>query len=628
MRIAADDQPAGANPVERPITDSERDHWAYRPLADVEAPAVDDPLWSRNPIDRFLKAEMVRQSVSPLPPVSRATLLRRLSFDLTGLPPTSQEVLEFLADQSPEAYERVVDRLLASPAYGERWAQHWLDLARFAETDGFEFDAVRPNAWRYRDWVIAALNQDVPFDEFLRMQLAGDELSEAPEAAVATGFLLCGPDMPDLNLQDERRHQVLNEMAATVGSAFLGLQFGCAQCHDHKYDPITQYDFYRLRAFFESAELFRDHPIPTAEEAASRRRRKRRGPPRTMRMKSVAASWKRPAASDSATRILTSAPPRAGPGRIERRRAQEHATVLEQLRPLPRLPELPLGRVMRDGAADELPFCRGDFRQPGPTVSPGFPRLLASSDDNDVACDKPRTELARWLVGSCRRLTAHVIVNRVWQWHFGVGLSEAASDFGVMGSEPIHPQLLDWLASIHERRLEHQDAAPPDRHLGGLSDGQRPVRLRLDRRRNEGGRDNLAGFDGEGPGEPATMAAASPSLGRGDVARRDAGFEWTLVVAPRRAGRAAAAGTGSDRDVAQGSMERERRRRGSSSAEHLFICAANIALPAVRRVRSPGYERQLSYATRIDDGHAVSGIVEFAIQPGIGQASRGIAGCL
>ena len=164
---------------------------------------------------------------------------------------------EFLADDSPDAYDKLVDRLLASPAYGERWAQHWLDLARFAETDGFEHDLVRPNAWRYRDWVIDALNRDLPFDQFVRLQIAGDELlPDDRDAAIATGFLLCGPDMPDLNLQDERRHVVLNEMTATVGAVFLGMQIGCAQCHDHKFDPIRQHDFYRLRAFFEPGPTF------------------------------------------------------------------------------------------------------------------------------------------------------------------------------------------------------------------------------------------------------------------------------------------------------------------------------------------------------------------------------------
>ena len=191
------------------------------------SPKVAEGVWSTHPIDCFLKAQMDERAVAPLPRVSRTTLLRRVTFDLTGLPPTPLEISVFLTDQSADSYEKLVDRLLASPAYGERWAQHWLDVARFAETDGFEFDTVRPNAWRYRDWVIDALNRDMPYDQFLRLQLAGDELDGTPESAIATGFLLCGPDMPDLNLKEERLHIVLNEMAATVGSVFLRLQVGC-----------------------------------------------------------------------------------------------------------------------------------------------------------------------------------------------------------------------------------------------------------------------------------------------------------------------------------------------------------------------------------------------------------------
>ncbi|HEX4150012.1 MAG TPA: DUF1549 and DUF1553 domain-containing protein, partial [Pirellulales bacterium] len=235
----------------------DRDHWAFRPLRRPEVPAVQDAAWPAGPIDRIILARLEAKGLQPQPRVDRRALLRRVTFDLTGLPPTPADAVKFLADDSPQAYQRVVDRLLASPAYGERWAQHWLDLARFAETDGFEQDKVRPQAWRYRDWVIEALNRDLPVDEFIRVQIAGDELRpDDPQAAIATGFLLAGPDMPDLNLKEERRHMVLNEITSTVGAVFLGLQLGCAQCHDHKYDPISQADFYRLRSVFETAELF------------------------------------------------------------------------------------------------------------------------------------------------------------------------------------------------------------------------------------------------------------------------------------------------------------------------------------------------------------------------------------
>jgi hypothetical protein len=241
--------------IETPISAVDREHWAFRPVVQPSLPPVTDSAWPRNAIDSFILAKLEKEGLSPAKEASRATLLRRLSFDLRGLPPLPEELAAFESHERPDAYERLVDRLLASPAYGERWAQHWLDLARFAETDGFEHDKVRPQAWKYRDWVVAALNADLPYDEFVTQQVAGEPL--------ATTFCLAGPDMPDINDQMERRHNLLNEVTATVGSALLGLQMGCAQCHDHKYDPISQADFYRLRAVFESAvpPLKRDVPV-------------------------------------------------------------------------------------------------------------------------------------------------------------------------------------------------------------------------------------------------------------------------------------------------------------------------------------------------------------------------------
>jgi len=261
--------------AEANITPGDREHWAFQPLTSPTVPDVRDDQQSRSPIDRFVLQRLQQQGLNLAPAADRATLLRRVTFNLTGLPPTPQALAEFEQDTSPAAYEAVVERLLQSPAYGERMAQHWLDLARFAETDGFEHDKVRPDAWRYRDWVIQAFNDDLPYSEFVVRQLAGDELS--PELVVATSFSLAGPDMPDINNQTERRHNRLNELTGTVGAVFLGLQVGCAECHDHKYDPISQADFYRLRAIFEPAvpSLKRDVPYnsfsratPTADKPA------------------------------------------------------------------------------------------------------------------------------------------------------------------------------------------------------------------------------------------------------------------------------------------------------------------------------------------------------------------------
>jgi hypothetical protein len=361
---------------ESPITDADRDHWSFLPLVRPDVPAVNDVGWVENSIDRFILARLERKELTPQPQADRVTLIRRVTFDLTGLPTTPEEVAAFAADNSPDAYSRLVDRLLASHQYGERWAQHWLDLARFAETDGFEHDNVRPNAWRYRDWVIDALNHDLPYDRFVQLQLAADELlPDDKEAAVAIGFCIAGPDMPDVNVQDERKHHLLNEITSTVGAAFIAMQVGCAQCHDHKFDPISQADFYRLRAIFEpSVHVQKDKSITGLREYSN---------------------------------------------------------------------EWPVSHVMQ----------RGDWRRPGAEVSVAFPRVANPWNDEvpaaaaDVKSTGRRSALARWLTRPDHPLTTRVIANRLWLYHFGHGLSATPSDFGIMGDEPTHPELLDWLAT-------------------------------------------------------------------------------------------------------------------------------------------------------------------------------------
>jgi hypothetical protein len=354
-------------------SESSRDHWSLKPRQVVQVPEVASPVPLRNPIDHFIADKLQSRGLFLQPEASRRILIRRVTLDLTGLLPESDDVFEFEVNADDSAYEQLVDRLLAHSSYGEHWAQHWLDLARFAETDGFEHDHLRPEAWKYRDWVIASLNSDLPYDEFVRLQLAGDLLHPDDESAViATQFCLSGPDMPDLNSQDERRHLLLNEMTSTVGSVILGLQVGCAQCHDHKYDPISQADFYRLRSHFEPAVQIRQNK--------------------------------------SVTRLRQSKDPE-------------------------------ISHVM----------LRGDFRRPGPEVIPGIPQALADPQTLDLFSNpkdsRPsRVRLAVALTNPAHPLTARVIVNRVWQQHFGTGLSSSPSDFGIMGHEPTHPELLDWLS--------------------------------------------------------------------------------------------------------------------------------------------------------------------------------------
>ena len=436
--------------TEPALTDEDRGHWAFQPLRCPVPPDVKDAAWPRTPLDRFILAQLEQAGLSPRPPATRTALIRRLTFDLTGLPPDPEDVRRFLADSAVGAEERLIDRLLASPAYGERWARHWLDLARFAETDGFEHDFVRPNAWRYRDWVIDALNADLPFDEFVRRQLAGDLLTpDDPSAAIATGFLLCGPDMPDINNQDERRHTILNEMTATVGSVFLGLQTGCAQCHDHKYDPFSQADFYRFRAFFESADLFRDHPVPEPATLAEHRALEAARGPLARKL-----DQQRRELEDAARQRLRDKNPDLQPTQDQLLAAltpsetRERADLLKQLERLGTLPGLPLGRVLREGAARNTHLMiRGDFRRPGAELNAAFPRVVdGGHQPSQDERRRLRIALGEWLTRPDHPLTGRVLVNRLWQVHFGEGLVRTPSDFGIVGDLPANAALLDWLA--------------------------------------------------------------------------------------------------------------------------------------------------------------------------------------
>ncbi|MDZ4688016.1 MAG: DUF1549 and DUF1553 domain-containing protein, partial [Planctomycetaceae bacterium] len=429
--------------VERALDPSDREHWSFQPVRRPEIRRIDGAATAVHPIDAFLEVRMRDAGLAAVGTADRATLLRRLCFDLTGLPPTIEQQDAFLADASNEAYDRLIDRLLASPAYGERWAQHWLDLARFAETDGFEHDKVRPEAWRYRDWVIRAFNDDLPYDEFVRRQIAGDELHpDNADAVIATGFLLCGPDMPDINDQDERRHTVLNELTGTVGAVFLGLPLGCAQCHDHKTDPVSQHDFYRLRAFFESGDVFKDHPLPvkqpppSPEVATLREQRQQLEDLARQRIKDQNPD-QQPSAEDI-TAALT-----------ETERA-ERKSIDAKLSKLPKPPPIPQARVFWPGKERPAHLAiRGDFRRKGPTVEPAFLKVLeTASSDRKLS----RADLAQWLTRPDHPLAMRVIVNRLWQFHFGEGLVRSPSDFGLGGAEPSHPELLDWLATELPRR--------------------------------------------------------------------------------------------------------------------------------------------------------------------------------
>jgi hypothetical protein len=250
-----------------PISSAKKNHWAWKAPVRPALPSAKNTTWGKNAIDAFVLAKLEAAGLEPAAAAPREQLIRRVTFDLIGLPPTPAEVDAFVHDNSPHAWDKVIDRLLASPHYGERWGRHWLDLARFAESNGYEHDEARPNAWRYRDYVIRSFNSDKPYDRFIKEHLAGDELYPADaNALIATGFNLLGPDMTDASSQAQRRQNTLDDMTDTAGLVFLGLTMGCARCHDHKFEPIPQADYFRLQAFFTPAQFRSDLPVATRSE--------------------------------------------------------------------------------------------------------------------------------------------------------------------------------------------------------------------------------------------------------------------------------------------------------------------------------------------------------------------------
>jgi mono/diheme cytochrome c family protein len=404
-------------------------HWSFQPLSHPIPPTTADGTWPRNPIDRFILARLENEGLRPAPEADRATWLRRVSLDLTGLPPSPERVASFLTDARPDAFERVVDELLASPHHGERWAQHWLDVVRYADTHGFEVNTERPHAWPYRDYVIAALNAGTPYDRFIREQLAGD----ATEQDAATGFLVTasvllpgqiGADEPSKRLA---RQDALDEIVTNTGLTFLGLSLGCARCHDHKFDPISQRDYYAMQAVFAGVE-YGDRPLRTPAADALR---------------------------DEAARI------RREIARVDRRLAS--LALPAEVREAGRLMGLRKSLAGKLGATEVGQYVfagtfrapdvihrlhRGDPEQPREEVAPAVPRVLGTIE---LASATPEAErrgaLAGWIASPGNPLTARVMVNRIWQGHFGTGLVETSSDFGRHGARPSHPELLDWLAS-------------------------------------------------------------------------------------------------------------------------------------------------------------------------------------
>ena len=484
------------------FTAGERALWSLQPVKAVAPPAVGDADAVRTPVDAFLVAALKARNLDPSPAADKTTLLRRASLDLTGLPPTPQEIDAFLADDSPGAFAKVVDRLLASPHYGERWGRHWLDLARFAESDGFKDDAVRPNAWRYRDYVIRSFNEDKPYDRFVKEQVAGDELwPDDPDARVATAFNRHYPEEWNARNLMQRRQETLNDITDTVGAVFTGLTFACARCHDHKYDPIRQVDYYRLQAFFANTSAADGVPLLPPERMADYRRRLAEWEEKTKDIREEMARLEEPKRKAAIQDYYEKYPPeirailekpkgqrdpyermmaaRAGQyldpsswafvGRPEKilpsmpaepkRRWYELKARLDQISAELHPGELPQAPGMADlGPEAPTTFLlhRGNYDAPREPVQPGFlsvlepgpaPVVPASPGANGAGGSTGRrTALANILADPGNPLVARVMVNRVWHYHFGRGLVATPSDFGTKGAPPTHPELLDWLA--------------------------------------------------------------------------------------------------------------------------------------------------------------------------------------
>ncbi len=447
-------------------------HWAFQPIKRPDAPEVAKRDWVRNGIDAFVLARLEKEKIAPSPEADRVTLIRRLSLDLLGLPPTPQEVDEFLRDTRPDAYERLVDRLLASPHYGERWGRHWLDMARYADSDGFEKDTGRPFAWRYRHWVIDALNRDMPFDQFTIEQLAGDLLPNATtEQKIATGFHRNTLTNNEGGVDKEQfRVEAVVDRVNTTGKVFLGVTIGCAQCHDHKYDPFTQKEYYQFFAFFDSDNEV-NIPAPLSkEETEAYEKKKAEHDKKKTELQAAANKYSKeelPAALQKWEAELKVPELRKLPAnirailliepenrnekqkkeltgyysKVDKKLVELNKAVTDHQKKAPTLTQaqtLALGSPRKTHV-----MIRGDFLRPGVEVQPGTPGSLPAMNMGDK---KTRLELAQWIVNPENPLTARVAVNWIWQRYFGRGLVPTLEDFGTQGERPSNPELLDWLA--------------------------------------------------------------------------------------------------------------------------------------------------------------------------------------
>ena len=413
------------------FTEEERSHWAFQP---VREPAV--PQGGRTPIDAFVLRRLAEKRLHPAARADKRTLIRRATFDLHGLPPTPEEVEDFVRNDSEAAFERLVDRLLASPRYGERWGRHWLDVARYADSNGMDDNVVHGDAWRYRDYVIRSFNRDKPYDRFVREQLAGDLLTEwgdagRAEGLIATGFLMLGPKMVGEDDPVKQKLDFADEQLATTSRAFLALTVDCARCHDHKFDPISSADYYSMLGIFASTKTVLTYRVTsklnaTALDSADDDR-------------SLSEIERR---FDYHDDFVTNYNRATTPAQVV---AEQKRAVREALDDYFRVPK---AMAVSEGEVEDLPvMIRGSHLTPGVIAPRGFPRILNGIDQVRIGPDRSgRMDLADWLTRPDHTLVSRVMVNRIWKWHLGEGIVRTPSNFGTLGDRPSHPELLDWLA--------------------------------------------------------------------------------------------------------------------------------------------------------------------------------------
>jgi hypothetical protein len=441
--MGAPDPRTGAAPVvaDKPAYDweAEKKHWAYQPVADPQPPAVRDPEWSRTAVDRFIKAKLDEKGLRPLGRAGKRALLRRVTYDLTGMNPAPEEVDAFLADASARALENVVDRLLESPRYGEHWGRHWLDVVRYADTAGDASDFPVPEMYRYRNYVIRSIQSDKPFDQFLREQLAGDLLphkddEDRAEKLTATGYIA---NSRRFGQAEGEFYLTIDDSVDNLGKAVLGLSTGCARCHDHKFDPIPTKDYYALAGIFKSTKYSwpgLEHNQYLDGFAALKAEDQERLDKQQTRMVEAYRVVKKAKGKDEKSPVE------------ERLKYLEAATELSRIRQ--NWPDIPMIYAVRDAEpVNARVMVKGDSKTLGPEVQRGFLQILGGQTVPKDHKGSGRDLLAGWITDPKNPLTARVIVNRVWMWHFGRGLVNTPNDFGKRGEKPTHPELLDYLAA-------------------------------------------------------------------------------------------------------------------------------------------------------------------------------------